>query len=153
MPSLSTSSARRTIEVSTGGCDPGRTTSSGGGTNLISTLGTLRARARSTARPMMSACPRWTPSNTPIVTTQCPQPGGTASRPGQRCTGASLLAGRPGSRRSARGQPVQDPAEPDERAVHRDAGSSALTELVPLGGGQVGFDQRQDVPFLVAQVL
>ena len=42
-PSCSTSSARRTMLVSTGGCEPGRTTSDGCGTNVSSTLGTPRS--------------------------------------------------------------------------------------------------------------
>jgi hypothetical protein len=54
-PSSSTSSARRTRVVSTGGCEPGRTTSDGCGTNVRNMLGMPSEAAVSTARPMIAA--------------------------------------------------------------------------------------------------
>lgn len=50
MPSSSASSARRVSVVSCAGCEPGRTTSIGCGSNVISTAGTPRAAADFTAR-------------------------------------------------------------------------------------------------------
>ena len=56
---------------------------------------------------MISAWPRCTPSNTPMVTTQWPHPVGTASSPCQRCTSASLLGGsRPGTAETVTRQPT-----------------------------------------------
>src|SRR2546423_1001707 len=107
--------------VSTGGCVPGRTTSDGCGVKVRTTLGTPRSRASATARPMIAACPRWTPSNTPMVTTQCPHPEGTESSPCQRSTNRRLLAG-----------------DLRYRAV-------TLDERRPLRRTQVLLHQRQDV--------
>jgi hypothetical protein len=78
-PSCSISSALRTGSVSTAGCDPGRTTSDGCGSKVITTDCSPRSRAAFTACPMIAWCPRCTPSNTPMVTTDRPQPPGTAS--------------------------------------------------------------------------
>ena len=44
------------------------------------------SRARFTVWPMICWCPRWTPSKTPIVTTDRPHPAGAALTPRQRCT-------------------------------------------------------------------
>ncbi len=90
MPSSSTSSARRVSVVSCAGWLPGKTTSIGCGSNVINTVGTPRDRAALTAWLISSACPRCTPSNTPIVTTHLPQSVGISSCPRQRCTVASL---------------------------------------------------------------
>ena len=85
--------------------EPGRTTSDGCGTKVIRTLGTPRSGASSTALPMIAACPRWTPSKTPMVTTQRPQPVGRrpvhaiAARPHCIGGGRGRRGPRPWSRR------------------------------------------------------
>src|SRR5262249_2216045 len=58
--------------------------------NVISTVGTLRARPAFTAWAISSAWPRCTPSNTPMVSTHLPQSVGISSWPRHRCTPASL---------------------------------------------------------------
>ena len=97
MPSSSTSSARRVNVVSCAGWLPGKTTSIGCGSNVINTVGTPRDRPALTAWLISSACPRCTPSNTPIVTTHLPQSVGISSCPRQRCT-----VGKPTAQRRAR---------------------------------------------------
>ena len=84
-PSASISSALRAGSVSTAGCEPGRTTSAGCGSKVTTTDCTPRSRARLTVCPMISWCPRCTPSKTPIVIAERPQPLGAASYPRQRC--------------------------------------------------------------------
>ena len=95
-PSASISSALRAGSVSMAGCEPGRTTSDGCGSNVTTTDGTPSSPARSTVCPMICWCPRWTPSKTPIVTTDRPQPAGAACTPATAACRSSLL-----SRRSA----------------------------------------------------
>src|SRR5688572_11518432 len=85
-PSPATSSALRSSEVRIAGCEPGRTTSAGCGSKVSSRQGRFIARARATAAPMSTWCPRWTPSYIPTVTTVRPRSPGVASSPRQRST-------------------------------------------------------------------
>ena len=89
-PSASISSALRPGSVRIAGCEPGRTTSAGCGSNVTTTEATPSSRARCTVWPMICWCPRWTPSKTPMVTTDRPHPAGAASTPRHRCI-AQLL--------------------------------------------------------------
>src|SRR5437870_2101125 len=52
------------------------------------------SRARSITCCNVCWCPLWTPSKTPIVTTDRPHPGGSASKPRQRCTVSACHAAR-----------------------------------------------------------
>ena len=63
---------------------------------MITAVGRPRPRARSTARPMICWWPRWTPSKTPMVTTQRPQPGGPRRA---RASAARAQPARPARRR------------------------------------------------------
>src|ERR1035438_8204672 len=85
-PRPASSSACRREVVRSGGCEPGRTTSSGCGSKVITTTGRFPARAICTARPTMRWWPRCTPSKTPIVATHLPQSEGTSAEPYQRYT-------------------------------------------------------------------
>ena len=99
-PSASISSALRAGSVSTAGCEPGRTTSAGCGSKVTTTDCTPSSRARATACPMVAWCPRCTPSKTPMVTTDRPQPPGAASYPRHRCIVRSVPS--PFTRRTRR---------------------------------------------------
>src|SRR3954470_1732880 len=92
MPRLSTISALRRNVVSCAGWLPGRSTSDGCGSNVTMTLGSPRSAAAATVRLTSSWCPRWTPSNTPMVTTHRPQPPGRSPSPRHRSTSNSRLS-------------------------------------------------------------
>src|SRR5580700_6112008 len=85
-PRPARSSAWRRGVVRNGGCEPGRMTSSGCGSKVITTSGRFRLCATCPARSTTRWWPRCTPSNTPIVATHPAQPAGTSSKPYQRYT-------------------------------------------------------------------
>src|ERR1700733_4201460 len=85
-PIPASSSACRLGVVRNGGCDPGRMTSSGCGSKVITTSGRSFSRATCLARATTRWWPRCTPSNTPIVTTHPAQSSGTSSKPYHRYT-------------------------------------------------------------------
>src|SRR5579859_4475011 len=85
-PRPARSSAWRRGVVRNGGCEPGRMTSSGCGSKVITTSGRPFSCATCSARATTRWWPRCTPSNTPIVATHPAQSAGTSSRPYQRYT-------------------------------------------------------------------
>ncbi|CPU67455.1 Uncharacterised protein [Mycobacteroides abscessus] len=85
-PVAASSSTRSAMPVMSSGALSGRCTADGCGWNVTATARASRSRARSTMRPSTWACPRWTPSKLPIVTTDGPKPGGTWLRSVHRCT-------------------------------------------------------------------
>src|SRR4051812_14769009 len=152
-PSCSISSALRTGSVSTAGWEPGRTTSDGCGSNVITTDCRPRSWARFTVWPMIDWCPRCTPSKTPIVTTERPQPPGTASYPRHRCMlPPSLLPQRIGRKtrperydwdRYAR--QLEHPG-PAHRGVHLRGAVPAGVPRLPTPPGPVAAQRHAGVP-------
>src|SRR5690349_16509410 len=92
-PRPASSSQRRLAVHRNGGCEPGRTTSSGCGSKVTTTTGRSVRAAASSARATIRWCPRCTPSNTPTVATQEPQSAGTSSGPCHRCMCCPLQVG------------------------------------------------------------
>src|SRR5215472_3416407 len=84
-PRPASSCDRRVAVPSSGGWEPGRTTSSGCGSKVITTTGSPSSAAAVMAWRTIRWWPRWTPSNSPMVTTDLPHRAGTSSRPCHRC--------------------------------------------------------------------
>ena len=116
-PSPASSSARRRTVHSNGGCEPGRITSAGCGSNVTTTRGCPSPRPASAARPMMRWWPRCTPSKTPMVTTDRPQSAGTSARPCHRYTALPSFRTPGGARGPLSVLPSPKPAMPPGRLV------------------------------------
>src|SRR5579859_4912961 len=169
-PRPARSSAWRRGVVRNGGCEPGRMTSSGCGSKVITTSGRFLSRATSRARATTRWWPRCTPSNTPIVATHPAQSAGTSSKPYQRYTipvppcfrsaQNSLASGEDHQRARLAGVLAQ---QGDEGSVRGEGGrrsrgpsggqAAAVGQAAGLVGGQVpagergrgGPGQRQDL--------
>ena len=75
-------------EVSVGGACSGRSTAIGCGSKVTATTVSMPRRAGGLAcLPQHVACPRWTPSKLPMLTTVRPRSAGTSSKARQICTG------------------------------------------------------------------
>lgn len=90
MPASPARAARWATVPSSGGTRSGLKISVGWGSNVHITAGTPSDRAAVTAREISSRCPRCTPSNTPMVTTEPVRSEGTLSSPCQISTPTRL---------------------------------------------------------------